>query len=307
MDYYLLSSGDQALATPIKLFDDPAVIKLFSSPLGWKVLTSFSGPNCPMDVAKQLGIHEQKVYYYIKKFKAANLLKEVGKEQRHGTVARFYQVRDSVFGVRVGPGEGTEIRLSSPGRIRALDPFIKDGRLNARIVVGSPDPHGPFKARASDACCAIDLALFLGSLTDGKSLPNYRLDVELRERDVKGNLIVIGGPTVNMITQRINDSLPILFDLKGEIKIISRLSRREYADDENGIISVTENPFDPTGKVLLLAGKRFPGTRSAVLGFINNTDKVLAGNKFDPSLVSRVVKGYDIDGDGIVDSAELLE
>jgi len=307
MEYYLLKPGERSLATPIKMFEDPGVMKLFSSPLGWKVLTAFSKPMCPMDVARELGVHEQKVYYYIKSFRKAGLLKEVGKEQRHGAVARFYRVKDSVLGLKIGESEDHEIMLSSPTKIKALRPFVDNGRLNARIIVGSPDPHGPFKTRASDSCCAIDLALFLGSLTDGKVLPNYKLDVEVREKDIKGNLIVIGGPTVNMVTSRINDSLPILFDMKGETKIISRVSRREYADDENGVISVSQNPFDEKGKILLLAGKRFPGTRSAVLAFINYTKAVLSGNKFDTKTVSHVVKGFDLDGDGTIDSSDILE
>ena len=304
--HYLLDAGEKKTATPIRLLDNPGVIRLFSSPLGWKVLNEFSSPQCPMDVAKKLGVHEQKVYYYVNKFREASLLKEVRKEQRHGTVARFYELKDSAFGLRIN-GEGKEIQVAHPGHVKGLEPFIKNGELNARIIVGSPDPHGPFKARASDACCAIDFALFLGSLTSGRKLPNYKLDVELREQDLKGNLIVIGGPTVNMVTQRLNDSMPVLFDLKGDIKIVSRLSGRDYSDEENGIISVLENPFDSESKILLLAGKRFQGTRSAVLGLVNKMPEVLKGNKFSPGTIAKVVKGYDLDGDGIIDSADMLE
>lgn len=304
--YYLLKTGTEKTAAPIRVFENPETIRLFSSPLGWKVFSHFSTPQCPMDVAKKLGVHEQKVYYYVKKFREANLLAEVKREQRHGTVARFYKVRHQVFGLQVGDG-GRRIKISNPAHVNGLEPFIMEGKLNATIIVGSPDPHGPFKARASDSCCAIDLALFLGSLTDGEGLPNYKLDVELREPDLKGNLIVIGGPTVNMITHRINDSLPALFDLKGEVKIISRISGREYFEEEAGIISITENPFDRKGKILLLAGKRFPGTRSAVLAFVSRTEEILAGNRFDKKASVKVVKGYDEDGNGVIDQVEILE
>ena len=48
-----------------------------------------------------------------------------------------------------------------------------------------------------------------------------------------------------------------------------------------------------------MAGKRFPGTRAAVLAFINDPEKIMRGNRFDRSKISKVVRGYDMDGDGI--------
>lgn len=296
MDKYYLVNEEKAVATPLRVLEDPKLIRLFSSPLGWRVIREFSTPHCPMDVAKKLGIHEQKVYYYIKKFKEAKLLKEVGKQQRHGTIARFYTIRDTAFGLRLT--EGAKVPLSVRPSNNLLEPFIIDGKMNARIVVGSPDPHGLFKARASDACCAIDLALFLGGFTFGRQPANYKLDVEMREKDIQGNLIVIGGPAVNMIALKVNNSLPATFDLRGEVKIKSKASGKEYVDDEVGLIAQIKNPFDADGKILLLAGKRFQGTRSAVLEFIKR------GGDIKDFLI---VKGYDLDGDGIIDSTETVE
>ncbi len=308
-DFLLRSDGKKHLMIPIKMFDKPDSIKLFSSDLGWKIFQEFSEPSCPMDVAKKLRIHEQKVYYHINKFKKARLIREVGSEPRHGTVAKFYQIKDFAFGLkldRVPPG--SEFKVHSPAHVKSLEPFIVDGDLNSRIIVGSPDPHGPWKARASDSCCAIDFALFMGAFTRGKQVPNYKLDTEVREKDLKGNLILFGGPTVNMVTRKINKDLPIFFEVKRDLRRLkSDLSGKVYRSDQCGLVEIVDNPWDKKGKVLIIAGNRFHGTRSAVLAWIKYMDKIMKGNKFNPKIVAKVVKGYDMNGDGVIDDVEILE
>lgn len=307
MTHYLLKSGKENTATPLRLVEEPSILKVFSSKLGWNVFRELSKPNCAIDIAKKLGVHEQKVYYYINKFNRKGLLKEVRREARHGAFAKFYQVRDQVLGIQVGESPAEKmLNISSPKDSKTVEPFIEKGKLNSRIIIGSPDPHGPLKARASDACCGVDLALFLGSFID-KVSPNYKLDTEIREIDLKTNLILIGGPAVNMITNKINENLPVYIDLSGEVKISSKLSKRAYLEDECGLICIIDNPIEPQFKILVLAGKRFQGTRAAVIAFINYLDKVLQGNKFDRSVKAHVVRGYDVDGDGVIDDVEFLE
>jgi hypothetical protein len=253
-------------------------------------------------------VHEQKVYYYINKFKAAKLIREVRRERRHGTMAVFYQVKDYAFGFKLAKTPEKEtLSIASPKHSKLMEPFVSQGKLNAKIIVGSPDPHGPWKARSSDSCCAIDFALFLGAFTDGTATPNYRLDTEVREKDLIGNLILIGGPTANMIMNKINPKLPVYLSMKHEVKIVSNLSKKSYAEDENGMVVVTENPWDKRSMIMVVAGKRFQGTRAAIIALITKSEKVFAGNRYDKSVMAKVVRGYDMDGDGIIDSAEILE
>lgn len=295
---------------PIKVFDAPKSLKAFTSELGWRVFQELSKPACPMDIARKLGVHEQKVYYYIRKFKQEGLIKEVSVEARGGATARFYQARYSSFCVSLGePPAHKELNISSPAHLKLLKPFVDEGNLNTKIIVGSPDPHGPWKARASDSCCAIDFALFMGAFTSGKQVPNYKLDTEIREKDLKGNLILIGGPTANMVTGRINNVLPVFIDPQGNAKIRSSLTGKTYEDDEVGMIVIIDNPWDKKrgSKILVIAGNRFQGTRSAILAWIKNLDKIMAGNIKDKGVVAKVVRGYDMDGDGVIDSSEILE
>lgn len=308
--FILRTDGKRHVMHPVKVVDSPEALKAFSSGLGWKVFKELAEPACPIDIARKLGVHEQKVYYYIKKLREAGLIRETGSEARIGATARFYQVKHSSLCVSLGESSASkELNISSPAHLRLLRPFVEDGSLNARIIVGSPDPHGPWKARASDSCCAIDFALFMGAFTSGKEVPNYSLDTEVRDADLKGNLILIGGPTVNMVTRRINNILPVSIDLRGSAKIRSSLSGKSYKDDEIGMIAIVDNPFDRKrgSKILVIAGNRFQGTRSAVLAWIKDLDRIMAGNVNDRKVVAKVVRGYDMDGDGVIDSSELLE
>jgi hypothetical protein len=307
-DFLLKTKGKQSIAYPVRMIDSPSALSVLSNELAWRIYREMSEPSCPMDIAKRLGIHEQKVYYYINRFRKARMIREVSSEQRHGTIARFYQAKDSLFAVSAGSLQnGKDVSISSPSGMSLLEPFIKDNKLNARIIVGSPDPHGPWKARGSDSFCAIDLALFLGSFTGGVDIPNYRLDVETRESDLRENLILIGGPAVNMVTRRMNSRLPVRLELRGERSIKSTLSGKAYRSDDCGIIVLTDNPWDRKKKILLIAGKRFQGTRAAVISLIKDLEKVMQGNRNNRKYVARVVRGYDMDGDGVIDASELLE
>jgi len=305
--YFLLKSNGGNEIAPVMLFNEPSQLKALSSPLGWRIFKILNEPGCPMDIAKLLGVHEQRVYYYIKKFKREGIIREIRTEQRHGAVARFYQAEQSALALAPDNVSFSRLSIKSPVKSGLLTPFVQEGRLNATIVVGSPDPHGPWKARASDACCAIDFALFLGAFTSGENLPNYRLDIEVREKEMRGNMVLIGGPTVNMITRRVNKKLPIYINASHDKNIVSTLSKKTYTAEDCGIINVIENPRNHKAKILVLAGKRFPGTRAAVLALVNRLPDVFKGNKWDKSVKARVVKGYDMDGDGIIDTAEFLE
>ena len=305
--YFLLKSNGTKEITPVVLLKDPSTLKPLTSVLGWKVFTMLSEPHCPVEIARKLGVHEQRVYYFIRKFLKAGLIREMRTEQRHGAVAKFYAAEHGAFALMSGDVAFSKLSVTSPVRARLLEPFVKDGALNATIVVGSPDPHGPWKARASDACCAIDFALFMGAFTTGENVPNYRLDIEVREKELKGNLVLIGGPTVNMITRRINKRLPVFIDATDDRNIVSTISKKTYTSDSSGMINIIENPKNKNARILVLAGKRFAGTRAAIIAWVKKLDEVLEGNKFDRNVMSRVVKGYDMNGDGVIDTAEFVE
>lgn len=249
-------------------------------------------PAYPKEIASMMKEHEQKIYYHIRKLERLGIIKIVKKEERGGSVAKFYALSKPSFCMRFKEMEASARIVKNN---TWLEPFIYNGKLNAKIIVGSPDPHGPEKARSRDAYYAIDLGLFFGTfMTDSK--PAVYLDTELR--DMKDNLIIIGGPVVNRVMNMVNKNLPVRFDEKRYI--YSSVTKKTYRSDDCGIIVKTKNPFDPEKKILVIAGRRYSGTRAAILSFIKKFDEIEKKSV-------HVVEGQDTDFDGIVDDVKILE
>ena len=68
-----------------------------------------------------------------------------------------------------------------------------------------------------------------------------------------------------------------------------------------------DNPFANDKKILVVAGKRYSGTRAAIIAFLKNFKEVRAGNIYKRKILAKVVEGVDLDSDGIVDDIEFLE
>lgn len=294
----------QKVFTTLKM--KPTKFNVFNSELSIKVLEELSKkPQCAMDIARKLKEHEQKIYYHIRRLEEAGIIKLVGREERVGGLAKIYEMSHSYVSIKMFDGEGIQNVKVKPKELEFFKSFINNGKLNGLIVVGSPDPHGKYGAQASDGSVAIDLALMIGSFLHNVS-PNYKLDTEIREEDLKNNLVLVGGPKANILIERINTKLPIYFDTKNEFNIVSTLTKSVYTEDNVGIIVKMKNPFAKDREVLLLSGKRFGGTKAAILGMVKYLKKLEDGNKFDEG-IARVVHGIDRNADGIIDDVEFLE
>ncbi|MFC2143206.1 S-layer protein [Candidatus Aenigmatarchaeota archaeon] len=270
------------------------------SPLARKILNMLAEkPSYAKELAEMMRIHEQKVYYHVRILESMGLIRILRREERGGVLAKIYTLTRPSFFIKFKDFEKTE---KIPKNVNEfLYPFVDDGKLNAKIVVGSPDPHGPEKARSRDAYYGIDLGMFLGTfLKNAKA--SVALDTDLRQYDLRDNLIIIGGPVINRITKQVNDTLPVKFDNKR--RIYSNITKKLYRHDENGLIVKTKNPFDKDKKILVIAGRRYSGTRAAILAFLNKFDDIQVGNK---NKFAHVVEGVDNDGDGIIDDVKILE
>ena len=273
------------------------------SPVENRILNMLSKrPTYPKDLAKHLGIHEQNVYYHIRRLYKAGTIRIVKKEEHGAYIANIYALSSPSFFTKFSD---LELTRNIPMKEHAfLLPFIENSKTNMKIVIGSPDPHGPERARSRDAYYAIDLGIFLGTFLS-KTEPVVSLDTEMHDHDLKNNLIIIGGPVVNRITKRINSELPVRFDEKKNI--YSSLTKKIYESDDCGIIVKIVNPFNKERKILIIAGKRYSGTRAAILACIKRMDDISKGNKKKPSIEAKVVEGIDKDGDGIIDDVRILE
>ncbi len=287
---------------------DPKLFNILSSGLAQKIVRLLAEqPMCAMDVARKLKQHEQKIYYHLRNLERIGVIKLLKTEERVGATAKIYAVNSPVVHYKLFDSEEIVDRKTKVKEIKFFGDFIIDGKLNATIVTGSPDPHGKYSSVGSDGSCAIDLGLFLGSLVMKSELPNYKLDTEVNEKDLKGNLILVGGPKANIIVEKVNKKLPVYFDPSHEWDIVSPFSKNIYSQEGNGIVAKIKNPFNPSKQVLVLAGKRFKGTRSAILALVKHLKEIEKGNHFDSDLIAKVVQGVDIDSDGRIDDVEFLE
>src|SRR5215510_4729028 len=117
---------------------------------------------------------------------------------------------------------GTKLGPASPSSrypitSKFFENFVSGNDFKGLLVVGAPDPHGPYKSSARDGHYAVHLAFFLGRIT-GAIPPEFivKLDADAKAEKVLAgnNLISIGGPGTNIVTAEFNRYLPIKFDEK---------------------------------------------------------------------------------------------
>ncbi len=298
-----------------KIFDEPFKLKPLLSKTGWKIFRLLTEKAYyPAEIAKKLNLHEQKVYYYIKQMKKNDLIEVEKTEEKFGALAKYFKAKFNVVSLSAGKKTQKDFEFSGTEKktkkIQELFfPFIEKGKFNAKVIVGSPDPHGEFKARARDAFLAAELSAFFGVLSGKISYPMVFLDTELKSiKNENSNLVIIGGILTNTLTKEINSKLNAQFiPFGGHWIIKSNASKKEFNEDAVGFIEVLRHPFFARKKIMVIAGNRNAGTKAAIIALIRHSDKVLKANSFNEKIQSKIVEGIDFDGDGIIDDAEIKE
>ncbi|HLC53872.1 MAG TPA: helix-turn-helix domain-containing protein [Candidatus Nanoarchaeia archaeon] len=277
-----------------------------SHPLAMRIIEKLhTTPLYPKQLAQALHVNEQTVYYHIHKLEKAGIIEVVKQERMQGIIAKYYApTADSFF---VKAREFIERQKVEERESRFLQPFIEKGVLNARLIVGSPDPHGPLKARSRDGYFGMDLALFLGTFLHAVKESHVMLDTDVHESDLANHhLIVLGGPIVNRIAALIGNRMPIYFD-ESKKGFYSTISGKLYVNEEIGVINKCTSPFNSEKSLLFVAGVRNAGTKAAILAFLQNFAALEKGNQFDRGVTSSVVEGVDLNADGIIDTVEIIE
>jgi len=306
---------DQASIKKIVVFKDVARMRILSNPVAWKIMELLSrGPMYPAQVSKELKIYEQSAYYYIRKLVAIGAVEEAGRNFVRGGTARLYRAASPSFGIEMDWGE-TKLAPRSEGRHHAnarrffQDHVGDDGSFKGLLVVGAPDPHGPYKSSARDGHYAVHLAFFLGSITN--AAPSefvVKLDADAKAEKVLtgNNLIPIGGPGTNIITAEFNKYLPIRFDEKNFWSgLVEEKSGKRYGLDNHGLIAKIKNPYDPSSSVIVVAGVRSAGTKSAVIALTNYSEEVLKIYNGEEEW-ALVVQGFDMNSDGKIDHVDVV-
>ncbi len=306
---FVVEKGKDGVLSLPAVAIEPKDARSLSSELAVKIIILLSSkPMYPVEIARELRVHEQKVYYHIRNLEKAGIVRVVREEGRQGAVARYYSVEKPAVVVKFKELEPTQKIFQFKSDSDFLEPFIKDGRLDALIVVGSPDPHGPEKARSRDGYYGMDLALFLGTFLNYVPQLYVKLDTEVRDEELRrNNLIIIGGPIVNRVMEEVNAKLPVRFDKDEHWAIKSTLSNTVYPTDESGLVVKAKSPYNSEKSILVVAGKRHSGTRAVIVSFLKHFNELKEGNVRNRKVHARVVEGVDLDSDGIIDDAEIRE
>ncbi|MGB9756320.1 MAG: helix-turn-helix domain-containing protein, partial [Candidatus Bathyarchaeales archaeon] len=286
----LHEEGKKQRVKEIVMFEDPQKLKMILNRLSWKILVMLSEREMyPLEIAKKLGIHEQKVYYHIRKLARAGAIVIAREEEKKGAIAKYYKTVSPAFGIELPQGYKTLEKFTLPIMDERIQKFFKefvkeDGTFEGKIVVGSPTPHGPFKTSARDGHYASHLTFFLGQFAKMPEDFAIKLDVDVKaEKEEKNNLILVGGPGTNLLAQELNDYLPIRFNMQPSEQgflfggLVSKKTSNVYTADAAGLIAKIVNPWDKTKRIIVLAGNKAVGTKACVLALTNFWKKTLKG------------------------------
>ena len=240
----------------------------------------------PMEMARELGMNEQTLYYHIKKLKRSGFIVESKRALVGGIKTTYFSLASKAFLIRIGEFSRVTLSKNVP---KILDGFVKNGRLDALVIVGSPVSHGRFGNVSRDIESVSDLSMFLGHFAYS-GLATVR---DTNVRDASKNMIVVGGPAVNTVMEKLNTHLKIHFDMRWNI-----VAKKTYVHEDIGIVVRARNPWNKSAHVLVLAGRSYRGTRSAVVALVKHFDELTGAN---------VVRGYDRDSDGVIDEVKILE
>lgn len=301
----------QGLAKRVLVSDRPDGFRPASGKLGQRILVLLSsGPKYPAEMARSLGAHHQTVYYHIGRLEKAGLITRVKSEQIRGGEANLFALASDGYAVEF-PVKGEPLpTLRSSGRSKALGMFFKeffdDGEFDGWIVVGSPVQHGAAGTQARDGHYAVQLGFALGQFVNLPARFPVKLDVDLRaEKLLSSNLIVVGGPRNNVVAEELNPHLPLKFSQGGFWSAIVDDEGKTYASELDCLVEKVQNPWDRTKTCVVIAGLTGAGTKAAIIGVCNQADELF--ERYRSGTYAALLRGVDRDGDGKVDSAQVLK
>jgi DNA-binding transcriptional ArsR family regulator len=294
---------------------DPSGFFPAAAGLGHRILSLLAkGPNYPSMMARELKLYHQVVYYHVKRLEEAGLVERVSQKTVRGGKAQLYALASDGYAIEFDV-KGEEFgspppSLSRSGKLgRFLKEFIsEDGQLDGWMVVGSPEAHGPNRTQGRDGHYAIQLGFALGQfVTLPRTFP-VKLDVDLKtEKLLASNLLVVGGPRTNVISAELNPHMPIRFSEESFFGSIVDATGRKYLSEFDSVLTKIRNPWDTSKACVVAAGLSGAATKAAVIGLTNMAEQVLAGYNEQRGEFAAVLHGLDMDGDGKVDSVEILK
>lgn len=290
--------------------DSPNGFRAAYGKVGQKILTMLAdGPKYPAEMARALNAHHQTVYYHIGRLEKAGLVSRVRSESIRGGEANLFALSTDGYAVEF-PVKGEPMpTLQSSSRSKALGRFFKEflagDEFDGWVVVGSPLQHGAGGTQARDGHYAVQLGFALGQFVTLPTNFPVKLDVDVRAEKLLGsNLVVVGGPRTNVVAEELNPSLPVRFKQGGFWGSIVDSDGRSYSSELDCIVAKVRNPWERSKTCVIAAGLTGAGTKAAIIGICNFADMLF--KKYQSGDYAALLRGSDKDGDGKVDSVELL-
>lgn len=305
----IFSKGGNSYIADVHLLDAPSALRSAADETALAILKEASkGPVYSREIASKLKVREQTVYYHVRKLLSLGLLKVHSTESIRGALAKKVTATSKGLAFIYDAGLiQPQPSMLGPDSLRLFfEEFISSGSFNGYIVVGSPEPHGKFRASARDGHYAAQLAFYLGSIALPSVSFAIKLDTDTKlEMSYTENLILIGGPATNQITAEVNSFLPAKFDESNYWAGIIDEQGRRFSSDTDALIAKIRNPFNSEKHVVVIAGIRHVGTKAAVIALTNQAEELLSGYQGEEPFAC-IIRGFDQDGDGKVDRADLV-
>lgn len=279
--------------------------------VGQRILRALaSGPKYPAEIARTLGTHHQTVYYHVRRLEEAGLVNRVKREVIRGGEANLFSLSSDGYAVEFAVKGERLPTLGSSARSRALGRFFQEftesGELDGWVVVGSPVPHGAGGTQARDGHYAVQLGFALGQFVGLPQRFPVKLDVDVKSERLEGsNLIVVGGPRTNVIAEALNPHLPVKFTQGGFWGSVEDEEGRSYTSELDCIVVKLKNPWDREKTCVVAAGLTGAGTKAAILAICNYPERLF--QKYRSGDFAAVLRGVDRDGDGKVDSVDIMK
>ncbi len=267
--FHYLVKEDEFL--PAKEVDEEG-LKVLDSKIRRKILEEASEKKVSVeDLMESLDIKKQAAYYHVEDMLDSGLL-----EASEGR-PRYFSAENSAFYFTPDSVEPEENPLMLENVPDILQGFVQKSKIEARVIVGAPYPHGEHDRRHKNAYRAGEITAILGNYGRRRQ-QLIHTDTELDEKIRERPLISVAGPLVNTLTEELNSEMPAKFTETHD-RIITE--ENSYSGDEIGFIAKTQIDGEPR---MVVAGLFGLGTSAAIEALSSRAEEL--GEK------GAVVRGY---------------
>lgn len=267
--FHYLVKEDEFL--PAKQIDEKG-LKALEDEQRRKILNMVSERDMTVsELVSELDMGRQTLYYNLEKLQEGGLIASEGSRPKYfsSDIAAYYFRPENV------EPEQNPLMLENVPDI--LEGFVEDRKIDARVIVGAPYPHGEHDRRHKNAYKAGEITAILGNYGRKRQQLIY-MDTEVDEKIRERPLISVAGPLVNTLTDELNSEMPAKFT-EGHDRIITENST--YSGDETGFIAKAE----VEGKERIVVAGLFGLGTSAAIEALSSRAQELGEN-------GAVVKGY---------------